>query len=58
MRRFAIGALFVSLALATAVLGFALVGDGLRVFLDPKQRGQQLERVVGREIIDPVEAPA
>lgn len=50
-------ALFPGLALATAVLGFALVGDGLRVFLDPKQR-TQLERVVGMEIAAPVDAPA
>jgi peptide/nickel transport system permease protein len=50
-------ALFPGFALATAVLGFALVGDGLRVFLDPKQR-TQLERIVGREIIQPVDAPA
>ena len=42
---------------AIAVLGFALVGDGLRIFLDPKQR-TQLERVVGQEIIQPAEAPA
>jgi peptide/nickel transport system permease protein len=49
-------ALFPGFALATAVLGFALVGDGLRVFLDPKQR-TQLERIVGREIIQPVDAP-
>jgi peptide/nickel transport system permease protein len=50
-------ALFPGLALATAVLGFALVGDGLRIFLDPKQR-TQLERVVGQEILQPAEAPA
>lgn len=50
-------ALFPGLALASAVLGFALVGDGLRIFLDPKQR-TQLERVVGREIIDPANVPA
>ena len=50
-------ALFPGLALATAVLGFALVGDGLRVFLDPKQR-TQLERVVGQEMLHPVDTPA
>ena len=49
-------ALFPGIALATAVLGFALVGDGLRVFLDPKQR-TQLEQVVGKEIVQPTEAP-
>ena len=31
-------ALFPGLALGSAVFGFALVGDGLRVYLDPKQR--------------------
>jgi peptide/nickel transport system permease protein len=50
-------ALFPGLALATAVLGFALVGDGLRIYLDPKQR-TQLQRVVGQEIVNPVDAPA
>ena len=33
-------AVFPGLALASAVFGFALVGDGLRVYLDPKQRRQ------------------
>jgi peptide/nickel transport system permease protein len=50
-------ALFPGLALASAVLGFALVGDGLRVYLDPKQR-RQFERVVGQEIIGHEELPA
>lgn len=36
-------ALFPGLALGSAVLGFALVGDGLRVFLDPRQR-REVER--------------
>lgn len=31
-------ALFPGLALASAVFGFGLVGDGLRVFLDPRRR--------------------
>lgn len=43
-------ALFPGLALASAVFGFALVGDGLRVYLDPKQR-RQYERVVAQEIV-------
>ncbi|MFN8455954.1 MAG: ABC transporter permease [Anaerolineae bacterium] len=33
-------ALFPGLALGSAVFGFALVGDGLRIYLDPKQRRQ------------------
>ena len=33
-------ALFPGLALGSAVFGFALAGDGLRVYLDPKQRRQ------------------
>lgn len=32
-------ALFPGLALASSVFGFALVGDGLRQYLDPKKRG-------------------
>jgi peptide/nickel transport system permease protein len=32
-------ALFPGIALASAVFGFALVGDGLRQYLDPKKRG-------------------
>ncbi|HZQ05250.1 MAG TPA: ABC transporter permease [Anaerolineae bacterium] len=33
-------ALFPGLALGIAVFGFALVGDGLRIYLDPRQRRQ------------------
>lgn len=42
-------ALFPGLALASAVFGFALVGDGLRVYLDPKLR-RQFETVLGRDL--------
>jgi peptide/nickel transport system permease protein len=33
-------AIFPGVALGSAVFGFALVGDGLRIYLDPKQRRQ------------------
>jgi peptide/nickel transport system permease protein len=43
-------ALFPGLALASAVLGFALVGDGIRIYLDPRQR-RQFEKALQREIL-------
>ena len=49
---------FPGLAIATCVLGFGLVGDGLRVYLDPKQRRQvgslvQVEAAMKAMVGDP-----
>jgi peptide/nickel transport system permease protein len=44
-------ALFPGLALGTAVFGFGLVGDGLRLYLDPKQR-KQTERLLETALVE------
>lgn len=45
-------ALFPGLALGSAVFGFALVGEGLRVYLDPRQRRQFETSQIPKDIID------
>lgn len=44
-------ALFPGLALGTAVFGFGLVGDGLRLYLDPRQR-RQTERLLETALVE------
>lgn len=54
-------ALFPGLALATAVFGFSLIGDGLRQYLDPKQRRESeapLAVAVSAMEALPVEVPS
>jgi len=44
-------AVFPGLALGSAVFGFGLVGDGLRSYLDPRQR-RQTERVLESAVVE------
>lgn len=47
-------ALFPGLALASAVVGFSLVGDGLRIYLDPRQRREYEKGVLAAPVVSDV----
>ena len=49
---------FPGIALGSCVLGFALLGDGLRIYLDPKQRRQSERSVAGLPLESAAEALA